>query len=135
MKKIKLPSEYLTEFLNFIKDAQSHCKFCEEEMHNQEQLTQDYLHKLELDELNCAERSKIATKLAINRKDRRYYKDRVGELKPIIDFFSDPQRKKVLDELKQVLGAVRKEEGYHKYRNYIPRVLKESEYESKRSDR
>lgn len=134
MNKNKLPSEYLTEFLNFIKNAQSHYKFCEEEMHNQDALTQDYLHKLEIDELNCAERSKIATKLAINRKDRRYYKDRIGELKPIIDFFADSQRKKVLDDLKQVLGSVRKEEGYHKYRTYVPRILKENKDESKRSD-
>lgn len=126
MKNNKLPSEYLTEFLNFIKESQSHCKFCEEEMHNQEALTQDYLHKLELDELNCAERSKIATKLAINRKDRRYYKDRVEELKPIIDFFADPQNKKTLDLLTQVLGQVRKQEGYHKYRNYKPKILKEN---------
>ena len=133
MKRNKLPSEYLTEFLNFIKDAQSHCKFCEEEMHNQEALTQDYLHKLELDELNCAERSKIATKLAINRKDRRYYKDRVEELKPIVDFFTDQQHKKTLDLLTQLVGQVRKQEGYHKYRTYIPRILKENNDESKRS--
>jgi len=134
MKQNKLPSEYLTEFLSFIKDAQSHCKFCEEEMHNQEALTQDYLHKLELDELNCAERNKIATKLATNRKDRRYYKDRVEELKPIVDFFADQQNKRVLDLLTQVLGQVRKQEGYHKYRTYIPRVLKENKDESNRSN-
>ena len=134
MKKNKLPSEYLTEFLNFIKDAQSHCKFCEEEMYNQESLTQDYLHKLELDDLNCTERSKIATKLAINRKDRRYYKDRVEELRPIIDFFADPQNKKTIDLLTQVLGQVRKQERYHEYRTYVPRVLKEVKDEGKRCD-
>lgn len=134
MKKIKLTSEYLSDFLNFINDAQSHYRFCEEEMHNQEALTQDYLHKLEIDELNCAERSKIATKLAINRKDRRYYKDRVGELGPIVNFFTDPQNKKTLDGLKQILGAVRKEERHHEYRTYIPRVLKENKDESSRCD-
>lgn len=129
MKKNKLPSEQLTEFLSFIREAQSHYKFCGEEMHTQETLTQDYLHKLELDDLNCAERSKIATKLAINRKDRRYYKDRVEELEPIVNFFADQQNKKVLDGLMQVLGQVRKQEGYHKDRVYIPRVLKEKENE------
>ena len=135
MKKDKLPSEYLTEFINFIDDARSHYKFCEEEMHNQEALTQDYLHKLEIDCLNCAERSKVATKLSVNRKERRYYKDRVGELGPIVEFFNDAQHKKTLDCLKQVLGVVRKEEKWRKYRNYIPKVLKENKDESKRSDR
>jgi hypothetical protein len=122
---INKPSEQLTNFLNFISAAQSHYTFCDEEMKKQEQLTQDYLHSFELDNLSCSERSKLATKLAINHKDRRYYKDRVEELEPIITFFSEPQNKKVLDKLQQVLGQVRKQEVYHKDRVYIPRILKE----------
>lgn len=122
----KLPSEYITEFLNFISDAQSHYRFCYDEVNNQDKLTQDYLHSLELDELKCTERSKLATKLATNRKDRRYYKDRVEELEPIVQFFEDPRNKQVLDKLKsQILGTVRRAEDYHKDRTYIPRVLKE----------
>ena len=121
------PSEQITNFLNFITAAQSHYKFCDEEMHKHEQLTQDYLHSLELDDLKCSERSKIATKLAVNRKDRRYYKDRVEELEPIIMFFSDQQNKKMLDKLQQVLGQVRKQENYHKDRTYRPKILKENE--------
>ena len=120
----KNPSEYLTEFLNFVAEAQSQYKFCSEEVNNQDKLTQDYLHSLELDGLKRDERSKVATKLAINRKDRRYYKDRVEEFEPIVQFFDDPQNKKMLDKLKQVLGALRKVEGHHKDRKYIPRVLR-----------
>lgn len=122
---ISKPSEQITNFLNFITAAQSHYKFCDEEMHKQEQLTQDYLHSLELDNLKCSERSKIATKLAINRKDRRYYKDRVEELEPIVQFFEDSANKKILDKLKQVLGQVRKQEEYHKNRTYVPRIRRE----------
>lgn len=123
----KQPSEYLTEFLNFVTEAQSHYRFCSDEVNNQDKLTQDYLHSLELDDLKRDERSKIATKLAINRKDRRYYKDRVEELQPIVDFFTDPQNKKVLDKLTNILGACRKAENYHKDRIYIPKVLKEKQ--------
>ncbi len=121
----KKPSEYLTEFLNFVSEAQSHYRFCSEEVKNQDKLTQDYLHSLELDGLKCDERSKIATKLAINRKDRRYYKDRVEELEPIVQFFEEPQNKKVLNKMREVLGQVRRAEGYHKDRKYIPKVKKE----------
>ena len=124
---IDKPSEQITNFINFITDAQSHYKFCKEEQEKQEALTQDYLHSLELDGLNCGERSKIATKLAINRKDRRYYKDRVEELEPVVTFFEEPQNKKVFDKLQQVLGQVKKQERYHEYRTYIPKVLKESD--------
>ena len=122
---IKQPSKCLSDFLNFVSDAQSHYRFCTEEMKKQDQLTQDFLHSLELDDLKCGGRSKLATQLAINRKDRRYYKDRVEELQPIVDFFTDPQNKKVLDKLTNVLGQCRKMENYHKDRIYVPKVLKE----------
>ena len=118
-------SEHIAEFLNFISNAQSHYKFCCAEEDTQEKLTQDYLHSLELDNLKCDERSKIATKLVINRRDRRYYKDRVEELDPIVKFFEEQQNKRVLDKLREVLGQVRKQEEYHKNRIYIPKVLKE----------
>lgn len=124
---INKPSEQITNFLNFITAAQSHYKFCEEEMKKQEALTQDYLHSLELDGLNCSERSKLATKLATNRKNRRYYKDRVEELEPIVQWASDPANTKAVNQLKQVLGACRKAENYHKDRTYTPKILKESD--------
>jgi hypothetical protein len=92
----KKPSEYISEFLNFIAEAQVQHRIYEEEVNTQDKLTQDFLHKLELGELKCEERSKVATKLAINRQDRRYYKDRVEELKPIVTFFEDPASKKML---------------------------------------
>lgn len=121
----KKPSEYITEFLNFVATAKVQHRLYKDEVELQEKLTQDYLHSLELDGLKRDERSKVATKLALNRKDRRYYKDRVEELTPIVEFFNDPVNKKVLDKMKQVLGETRKSEGYHGNRKYIPRVLKE----------
>ena len=123
----KKPSEYITEFLNFISSAQSQYRFCSDECEKQEKLTQDYLHSLELDGLKCDERSKLATKLMMNRKDRRYYKDRIEEFEPIVQFFEEQKNKDVLNKLTQVLGQVRKAENYHKSRTYIPRVVKEME--------
>ena len=115
----------ISNFLNLIADAQSHYDFCMEELIKQDKLTQDYLHKLELDNLKCNERSKIATQLVINRKDRRYYKDRIEELEPLIVFFNEPANRKILNNLKPVLGAIRKAENYHKNRTYVPKILRE----------
>ena len=125
----KYSSEYITEFLNFLSSVESSYKFSLDEMQTQEKLTQDYLHSLELDNLDYKERSKIATKLATNRKDRRYYKDKVEEYQPIIEFLNNPQNKKVINELKNVLGQVRKQEEYHKNRFYVPKVLKNKKSE------
>lgn len=98
-------------------------------MQKQDKLTQDYLHSLELDELKYEERNKIATQLAINRKDRRYFKDKVEEYEPIINFFSESQNKALLNKLQNILGKVRKIENYHKNRFYVPKILKEKRVE------
>lgn len=121
----KPPSNYLSEFLNFISKAQSHYKFCLDELSQHDERTWDFVHSYELDELNFNERGKLGTQFHQHLKDRRYYKDRVEELEPIITFFTEPQNKKVLNDLTQVLGKVRKAEGYHKHRTYIPKVLKQ----------
>lgn len=122
---INKPSEQLTDFLNFLSSAQSEYNFCFEQVNEQDKLTQDYLHSLELDELSCGERSKLATKLKTNRKDRRYYKDGVEELEPIVEWMKEPANVKAVNMLKQALGKVRKAEGYHENRTYVPRVIKE----------
>lgn len=125
----KKPSEYITEFLNFVTEARIQHKFYSEEVVKQDKLTQDYLHSLELDGLKCNERSKIATKIVTNRKDRRYFKNKVEELEPIIKLFEDQHAQRVLNQMTQVLGQTRKIESYHKYGKYKPRVLKEKKDE------
>lgn len=67
----------------------------------------------------------MATQLAICRKDRRYYKDKVEELQPLIDFLGEAENKKVIERIKKVLGEVKKEERAHENRFYVPRVLKD----------
>lgn len=122
--KEKKSSEYIEEFLNFLSDVKSKYNFAFDEVNQQDKLTQDYLHSIELDNLKYEERNKIATKLVINRKDRRYYKDIVEEYEPIVEFLDDSNNKKIINQLTQVLGKVRKQEERHKNRVYIPRVLK-----------
>lgn len=125
----KKPSEYVSEFLNFITEVRTQHKLYSDEVVKQDKLTQDYLHSLELDGLKCNERSKIATKIVTNRKDRRYFKNRVEELEPIVKLFEEPQARNVLNQLTQTLGQVRKMESYHKHGKYVPRVLKEKKDE------
>ena len=78
---------------------------------------------LELEGLNCRERSKIATKLVANRQTRRNYKDAVEELEPIVEFFDDPQNRATINRMSELLGQVRKIENYHQKRFYVPKVV------------
>lgn len=118
-----LASQLIKTFLDFVQNAKADYTFNLEAMKNEERITQDYLHKLELEGLNCRERSKIATQLAANRQARRNYKDAVEELEPIVEFFQDPQNKKLIDHMIQLLGQVRKIENYHQNRFYIPKGM------------
>ena len=116
-------SHNLKLFLDFIETAKADYTYCLEAMKNEDRITQDYLHSLELDGLNCRERSKIATKLVSNRQARRSYKDAVEELQPIVEFFEDPKNKAFLNSISQLLGQVRKMENYHINRFYVPKVI------------
>ena len=54
-------------------------------------------------------------------KDRRFYKDRVEEIKALAEFAKDPANAKAINMLKQALGQMRKEDAYHEKREYWPR--------------
>lgn len=119
----KAPSEYISDYLAFVEATRIDYWYCVEAMKKEENKTQDYLHKLELEDLTYHERSRVAAELIENRKARRNYKDAVEELEPIIKFFEDPQNSNVIKRLTQLLGQVRKVEAKHQNRFYIPREL------------
>lgn len=117
-------SEQISNFLSFLTDSQTEYNYSYEEVNRLDKLTQDYLHQLELENLKCAERSKVATQLAICRKQRRIHKDKIEELQPLIDFLEESENKKAIERLKRVLGETKKQEKGHENRFYVPRVLK-----------
>lgn len=117
----KSKSGYIEDFLSFLKTASAEYHWCMEKEREQEDLTQDILHCLELEELSYHERGKISGYLSEARKERRRYKDSVEELAPVVEFVTE--NKKFLNILEQTLGAVRKKEKYHQNRSYRPRVM------------
>lgn len=140
---MKLPiSKQIEQFLNFHTQVNNQYLVAYAKVNECDKLTQDLLHRLELDNLSTPEKNKIATQLKYCRKDRRYWKDQVEELEPFVALFSvfndrvvkvgsntiDINRvehnKKFINLLKEVLGQTRKQEAYHADRTYKPRVLK-----------
>lgn len=113
-------SEQLSNFLSFLRSCEDEFITNEQLCKIQEDLTQDYLHELELGNHNYDGRAKISTQLAKCRKKRRVYKDIMLEVKPIADFVKN--NKEILHKLESVLGEVRKVEKSHVNRVYVPRV-------------
>jgi hypothetical protein len=73
-----------------------------EEVNRLDRLTQDYLHKLELDELDYKERAKIATQL--------------------IQFLDSEKGRSLLNLMREVLGKTRKVEERMETRTYHYRI-------------
>ena len=117
-------SEYIKAFLDFLRESELQYRFSHETVETEDKRCQDLLHAIEF-EPSSKERSKICTRLRNSRIKRRENKDTVEELQPIMDYLKDYKR--AVDQLGQVLGAVRKIEKYHANRSYKPRVEKEKE--------
>lgn len=113
-------STYLEKFLDFIRSAENIYKEAYEKVHEMDQLTQDYLHDIELGGFDYKGRAKIATKLKEARKIRRVNKDITIPLRPVRDWVIT--HRGTINELQQLLGEVRKEEKALNNRFYIRKV-------------
>lgn len=116
-------SEYISDFCKVIENAIKDYNFYASEVSRMDKLQQDYLHLLELGELKYRERAKIATKIQECRKYRRKCKNVVQTLYPVVEYMCDGKGKYVLNQMREVLGRVRKIEKSLDYRVYSPRVL------------
>ena len=92
--------------------------------HRQKIRENDHYNDLEERKVSdkARERSKLCTQLHRSRLNRRKYKDIFEETDDIVQFFNVGQHKKVLDQMGQLIGKVRKVEKYHENRVYIPRL-------------
>lgn len=130
-------SKNIENFLNFY-DAVKRDYDTAFEMVNQcDKLTQDLLHRLELENLSTSEKNKIATQLKYCRKDRRYWKDIVEETENFVNMFNQTEasqadnkkkaeveaNRRFINMLRETLGKTRRQEGYHANRSYKPRII------------
>lgn len=130
MKDAEVPmSEWLSEFLQGMEQTPKDYEWAQEET-RLEKLTQDYLHLLELSDLNYHDRAKIAGKLKDCRIERRAAKDMIMVLEPVTEFLTSERGKMLISQMQQVLGKVRKAEKYIEQRSYTPKVLSQRDYET-----
>lgn len=120
-------SQTISLFISMMENAKKDYAWNYEEVNRLEKLTQDYLHSLELDGLTYKERAKVATKLALIRKERREHKDMVASLEPLVSFIESEKGKQMLNLMREALGKTRKIETYMETRKYYNRVLPQKE--------
>lgn len=108
----------IERFIKAIKQCQLDYNYHFQNVNTKDKETQDLLHELELCEYK--NKGKAATKLSKVRKERRVSKDIVENTEPIVKYIND--HKKLINELSQLLGQVRKAEKSHYGRVYIARI-------------
>lgn len=119
-------SVYISEFCNMVADAQQNYLWNQEELSRLDKLTQDYLHKLELENLDYKGRAKIATRLSLCRKMRRASKDTIEVLEPFMSFLNSDKGKNMMNLMREALGKTRKVEEKMNNRTYRFKVLEGS---------
>lgn len=116
-------SDVISEFIKLVENTQKEYQVSTDYVTLADKELQDIVHKAELEKLSQSEKAKLTTWLSRNRKDRRYWKNKVDENAPLYEYMqSSKEFKNVIEQLKQVLGKVRKAEKYLEERKYKPRI-------------
>lgn len=110
-KKENNPSDMISSFLSYLKFCQKEYQECMQEVWKYDKKPQDYLHELEFCN-SSKERSRLATKIHQDRKQRRELKDRAQRVEKLAKFYSDKKNKSFIDSLKALVEEQRKMEEY-----------------------
>ena len=122
MTKQRSPAEEIEAFLNFVDRCSREYTYAQDMVKEEDKRLQDLLHEMEF-AADRAERNRVATKLQASRRERRANKDIVQRDELLVEFFKEPENRKVLNKLRQLLGRQRKEEEFlASERFYKPRM-------------
>lgn len=94
------------------------------ELNEKELEQQDLLHKLELNNLNAIQISKVATQLRGVRKERRIVKNDIERVKIIKNFTDKYNNKFITNEIQVLIKELYKLKKRQENRRYEPRILK-----------
>lgn len=120
-------SKAIEDFISLLDDARKDYDWCYDNVRRMDELTQDYLHSLELDDLGYKERAKVATAIMKCRQERRACKETTEVLEPIVYFLNSDKGVDMMKLVREALGKTRKAEEKMQYKQYYPRVLAKGE--------
>lgn len=126
MKSIdRKTSEIIADFIKLTEATKKEYESAKDFVDQKDKELSDIVHKAELNSLKQSEKSKLMTELQYNRRDRRYWKNKVDEFQPLYEALcNNKELKTAIEQLKQILGKVRKAENYLENRTYKPKARK-----------
>ena len=85
----------------------------------------DYLHELELGNLNAIETGRVAKKLTAVRKERRNFKDKLELINTLKGYADKYVSKGITGDTKQAIKNIENLKNLHTSREYTPKVVKD----------
>lgn len=122
------------EFKNIFTNIYDVKKDIEDQLAIKDDETIDYLHELELGNLNAIEVMGTAKKLISSRKERRILKDKLELIKTTKGFVDNYIVKGIVGELEQVIENINTLKKNQENRQYTPRVLQDLKCAKKKKE-
>lgn len=123
----KKTSERIKDFLDFIDECKELNAMAYSGVGEEDKRHQDLTHAIEFED-DTEKIARIGMRIHQNRIERRAYKDIYEITSPVVEFAQNPQNKKTLDQIRQLLGKVRKVESRQENRFYVPRIKENQVY-------
>ena len=99
-------------------------KELEEKIRQKEAEQEDYLHEIELGNLNGIQLTGVAKQLKQTRKERREFKDKLDLINTLKGYTDKYITKGIIGDTKQAIKNIEMLESNHKTREYVPRIIK-----------
>lgn len=99
-------------------------KDLEEKIRQKEAEQEDYLHEIELGNLNGIQLTGVAKDLKQTRKERRVFKDKLELINTLKGYTDKYITKGIVGDTKQAIKNIEMLKSNHKTREYVPRIIK-----------
>lgn len=98
-------------------------KELEDKIRQKEAEQEDYLHEIELGNLNGIQLTGVAKELKQTRKERRVFKDKLELINTLKGYTDKYITKGIVGDTKQAIKNIETLENNHKTREYVPRII------------
>ncbi len=126
--------ELLVNIDNLFSNLDDIKKDFEEKIRQKEAEQEDYLHEIELGNLNGIQLTGVAKELKQTRKERRIFKDKLELINTLKGYTDKYIVKGIVGDTKQAIKNIEMLESNHKTREYVPRVIKNLRCAKKRKE-
>ncbi len=116
--------ELLVNINNLFSNLDDIKKDFEEKIRQKEAEQEDYLHEIELGNLNGIQLTGVAKELKQTRKERRIFKDKLELINTLKGYTDKYIVKGIVGDTKQAIRNIEMLESNHKTREYVPRTIK-----------